>query len=366
MKAPASGSLWCRNWCACTAGRFMPRAGSDEGSIFTVSVPTGSAHLPAARVGASRELTSTVAFTDAYVDEALGWLPDGPGAIDAEAATPSLMIADRPARILLADDNADMRAYVRRLLTRHWEVEAVADGASALTRARQTHPDLIISDVMMPGLDGFGLLGALRGEAIDARNPRDAAVGAGRRRGDARGHRRGSGRLPGEALHRARPADARRGAVEPGARARGAAGTDRPDRERDQQRAAGRLSRRPGLSDRAGQSDRRSGVRRYVEPRRPRFRRGHSNALDHGVRRRDRWFVPPYPRDRRIVRRPRARRIPARSRRHRVLRLADRSHLAARIVAAASSVTSRTCRPRCTRVRRLRNRKRGSGSSPRI
>ncbi|HEU4535824.1 MAG TPA: hybrid sensor histidine kinase/response regulator, partial [Polyangiaceae bacterium] len=73
-------------------------------------------------------------------------------------------------RVLLADDNADMRDYVRRLLLDYWDVEAVADGASALAAARRAPPDLVLSDVMMPGLDGFQLLAALRSD------PRTAPV----------------------------------------------------------------------------------------------------------------------------------------------------------------------------------------------
>jgi signal transduction histidine kinase len=89
------------------------------------------------------------------------------------------------ARILLADDNVDMRDYVRRLLSVTYEVTAVADGALALAVARKDAPDLILSDVMMPNLDGFGLVRALReGEAtqtipiilLSARAGEDASV----------------------------------------------------------------------------------------------------------------------------------------------------------------------------------------------
>jgi DNA-binding response OmpR family regulator len=61
-------------------------------------------------------------------------------------------------RILLADDNADMREYVQRLLEQRYEVSAVPDGEAALESARHERPDLILTDVMMPRLDGFGLL----------------------------------------------------------------------------------------------------------------------------------------------------------------------------------------------------------------
>jgi PAS domain S-box-containing protein len=66
--------------------------------------------------------------------------------------------------VLVADDNGDMRQYLGRLLAGAYEVEAVADGEAALAAARQRPPDLVLADVMMPGLDGFGLLGALRAD----------------------------------------------------------------------------------------------------------------------------------------------------------------------------------------------------------
>jgi PAS domain S-box-containing protein len=65
-------------------------------------------------------------------------------------------------RILLADDDADMRQYVQRLLTSGYEVEPVGDGETALAAARENPPDLVLTGVMMPHLDGFGLLRALR------------------------------------------------------------------------------------------------------------------------------------------------------------------------------------------------------------
>src|SRR5262249_43925931 len=65
---------------------------------------------------------------------------------------------------LVADDNADMREYLTRILRAHWHVDAVSDGAEALALARESRPDLIVTDVMMPTLDGFGLLRELRSD----------------------------------------------------------------------------------------------------------------------------------------------------------------------------------------------------------
>jgi len=71
---------------------------------------------------------------------------------------------DFRARVLIADDNTDMREYLGRLLGTHYDVAAVADGELALAAAKHSRPDLVLTDVMMPGLDGFELLRTLRGD----------------------------------------------------------------------------------------------------------------------------------------------------------------------------------------------------------
>ena len=109
----------------------------------------------------------------AYVEEALRWLPgrDG-GAPDTAVAGTSGPVPTAKARVLVADDNADMREYVGRLLAENgYEVEAHADGLAALHAARERAPDLAIVDVMMPRLDGFGLLKAWRADERTATVP---------------------------------------------------------------------------------------------------------------------------------------------------------------------------------------------------
>ncbi len=133
-----------------------------EGSTFTVSLPLGAAHLPADRLRAARTGPSTATRSQVFVEEATRWLGEeepGPG------PEPGLVPSGLRGRVLLADDNADMRAYVRRLLGDAGHVvEAVGDGHAALSAARRLAPDVVVSDVMMPGLDGFGLLAALRAD----------------------------------------------------------------------------------------------------------------------------------------------------------------------------------------------------------
>ncbi|WP_437798850.1 ATP-binding protein [Sorangium sp. So ce693] len=140
-----------------------------EGTAFTIAIPRGSAHLPAERIRAEKTLSSTATGAAPYVEEALRWqLSEAPvnALASGDRVDPDRGAApfDPSARILLADDNADMRMYVRRILDERWIVEAVSDGAAALESARRSPPDLLVADVMMPGLDGFGLLRALRAE----------------------------------------------------------------------------------------------------------------------------------------------------------------------------------------------------------
>ncbi|MBV8674350.1 MAG: response regulator [Acidobacteriaceae bacterium] len=68
------------------------------------------------------------------------------------------------ARVVLVDDNRDMREYLQRLLARKYDVVAVADGEQALAAIRENPPDLVLTDVMMPRMDGFQLLRAVRAE----------------------------------------------------------------------------------------------------------------------------------------------------------------------------------------------------------
>jgi PAS domain S-box-containing protein len=157
-------------------GSVVVASTEGSGSSFTVRIPFGTVHLPAGRIDATSTLASTATHAEAFVEEALRWLPDtddlpeptsGPAfetrplpLADAHKA-PRPGAAGRP-RVLVADDNADMRDYLRRILAPRYDVEAVGDGLSALAAAQARRPDLLLADVMMPGLDGFGLLRAVR------------------------------------------------------------------------------------------------------------------------------------------------------------------------------------------------------------
>jgi PAS domain S-box-containing protein len=149
-----------------------------EGTTFTIALPLGAAHLPSDQIVESRTLDSTATGAAPYVEEALHWLPDGGSsgydfgpelptrfeAMPVPARMPTPDREDERPVVLVADDNADMRQYIVRLLAESYRVDAVADGAAALAAARERAPALVLTDVMMPQLDGFGLMRALRAD----------------------------------------------------------------------------------------------------------------------------------------------------------------------------------------------------------
>jgi PAS domain S-box-containing protein len=159
------------------------------GTRFRVALPFGTAHLPAERIESttkpampmplalnpealaapSAAPSAAPQHARAFVEEAARWLPDDSPleATPAPVAREQLdqrFAATFGARIVLADDNADMRAYLCDLLAPFYNIEAVANGAQAVIAAQRQRPDLVLSDVMMPQLDGFGLLRALRAD----------------------------------------------------------------------------------------------------------------------------------------------------------------------------------------------------------
>jgi PAS domain S-box-containing protein len=144
-----------------------------EGATFIVTVPFGKEHLPDEHLGSTRSLTSSAIGAAPFVEEALRWLPEE-AAQESELAPREELLRvpcqgdandKNRSLVLVADDNADIRQYLARLLAENYRVQTAPDGQEALAAARAQRPDLVLSDVMMPNLDGFGLVRELRSDA---------------------------------------------------------------------------------------------------------------------------------------------------------------------------------------------------------
>ncbi|MFI5734915.1 SpoIIE family protein phosphatase [Kribbella sp. NPDC051587] len=139
-----------------------------QGTTFTIRLPYGAELVTPIDEAEARAGTNPQPF----VQEALRWLPDAAGSDEIAQLADRSASTTETARILVADDNADMREYLARLLTdAGHQVTLANDGQEALETALTTLPELVISDVMMPRLDGLQLVAALRAEARTAGTP---------------------------------------------------------------------------------------------------------------------------------------------------------------------------------------------------
>src|SRR5581483_8400638 len=155
-------------------GEITAESTPGMGTTFTVRLPLGCSHLPPERVRDVANGSVGVTRAHEFLEEALRWLPESSPQLVAagELSRPGLAAfaaegdgkVGSGKRVLLADDNSDMRAYVTRLLEgQGYAVVTAPDGEEALRLAQAAPPDLVLTDVMMPKIDGFGLLRELRG-----------------------------------------------------------------------------------------------------------------------------------------------------------------------------------------------------------
>ncbi len=138
-------------------------SGPGGGSTFTVDLPAG------ALTGARAADTRASAAVGLYREEALQWSDrPAPGPAATSTGDPGPTAG---ARVLVVEDNPDLRRFLVDMLAPHYTVLVAPDGSTALQLARDEPPDLVLTDVMMPGLDGFALLGELRRDPATATIP---------------------------------------------------------------------------------------------------------------------------------------------------------------------------------------------------
>jgi signal transduction histidine kinase len=128
-----------------------------KGSRFTISIPKGKAHLPQQLVEEKTVEARTLAAPMLFAQEATSL-------VERDSNQRSVAKTKKSARILLAEDNHDMRDYITRLLEDRFDVIAVKDGQEALNLIGEEMPDIVLSDIMMPKLDGIELLNRIRSD----------------------------------------------------------------------------------------------------------------------------------------------------------------------------------------------------------
>ncbi|SKB16143.1 Multi-sensor signal transduction histidine kinase (fragment) [Planktothrix sp. PCC 11201] len=145
-----------------------------QGSCFKVSIPSGYSHLPAEQVNLRppnspgvTHLTPSNTMTT-YLDEVKSWSAETDVVVEVQQMPPPQLPLPQ---ILLVDDSPDLCNYVQRLLSKKYQIKAVNSGLAALESIREEKPDLVITDVIMPELNGFELLQILRHDPDTQRIP---------------------------------------------------------------------------------------------------------------------------------------------------------------------------------------------------
>jgi signal transduction histidine kinase len=137
-------------------GAVSAESSLGHGTAMVVRIPCHREQLLRRGPAASGSGPAVGATAERFVEEARGWLvPDRP-----ESVRPESPLAND--RVLLVEDNSDMREYLCRLLSPHYAVRVAPNGEDAYRMAIDDPPSVVISDVMMPGGDGFRLLHDLR------------------------------------------------------------------------------------------------------------------------------------------------------------------------------------------------------------
>ena len=135
-----------------------------QGSCFKVSIPSGYTHLPADQVDPRQNPASVARLNTShrrstYLDEVNSWCAEAEVAVEVQQMPPPIF---PKTQILVVDSNTDMCNYIQRLLSKNYQVKVANNGLAALELIREQKPDLVITDVMMPELNGFELLQILR------------------------------------------------------------------------------------------------------------------------------------------------------------------------------------------------------------
>jgi diguanylate cyclase (GGDEF)-like protein/PAS domain S-box-containing protein len=126
------------------------------GALFTLSLPL-------------RAPEGTALHNPTGIDskEPAAWaplLPSRRSPLRATAQVPEAALSADTPLVLIVDDNEDMRDFIASALAPHYHVVTAADGRTGLATAERRHPDLIVSDVMMPDMGGDELVAALRAD----------------------------------------------------------------------------------------------------------------------------------------------------------------------------------------------------------
>ncbi|MCK5148959.1 response regulator [bacterium] len=183
QKGSGIGLALCRELVWLHHGEIEAASIEGRGTVFTVKLPLGSEHLSEdeladSSIGGETTKIPSVPLDRGKRDLGDGSEPDEVIQLDSQENAPRQNaflprggikggVGEESDKIdlpilLIVEDNSDMRVYIREVLTGSYRIQEAADGEAGFARAAELIPDLIISDVMMPKMDGYVLCEKLK------------------------------------------------------------------------------------------------------------------------------------------------------------------------------------------------------------
>jgi len=144
-------------------GRIDAASKFGEGTSFTIQIPIGKKHLPASQI-LEKNISDEIISSNYFADEA-------ERLILKKSTSDTNDEAESKPSVLIVEDNADMQEYISKLLESQYEITVAGNGREALESINEKLPDLIISDVMMPVMDGIELLRLLKNDQVTRKIP---------------------------------------------------------------------------------------------------------------------------------------------------------------------------------------------------
>jgi len=135
-------------------GEISVASREGQGSEFTVTIPTGRIHLKPEQI-IETEADLDITSIDPFIQE-------GSSLADLTKTENGSLMKEGLSTVLVVDDNADMCTYIKNLLQNHYNVITAGNGIDAILRMTSHPIDLVVSDIMMPGMDGIELLKAIK------------------------------------------------------------------------------------------------------------------------------------------------------------------------------------------------------------